>query len=37
VPYDVVRAGRVEPTVGAGHGAAPARVAWDCLVRLVRG
>jgi SAM-dependent methyltransferase len=37
VPYDVVRAGRVERTVGDGHGEEPARVAWDCLVRLVRG
>jgi SAM-dependent methyltransferase len=35
--YDVVRAGRVARTVGDGHGEEPARIAWDCLVRLVRG
>jgi len=35
--YDVVRAGRVARTVGEGHGEEPARTAWDCLVRLVRG
>ncbi len=34
--YDVVRAGRVARTVGDGHGEEPTRVAWDCLVRLVR-
>lgn len=34
--FDTLRAGRVERTVGDGHGEEPARVAWDCLVRLVR-
>jgi len=37
--YDVVRAERVARTVPGGddgHGSEPDRVAWDCLVRLVR-
>ncbi len=34
--FDVLRAERVARTVGDGHGEEPARVAWDCLVRLVR-
>ena len=34
--YDVVRAGRIARTVADGHGEAPTRTAWDCLVRLVR-
>jgi SAM-dependent methyltransferase len=33
---EVVRAGRVPRTVEHGHGGAPDRVAWDCLVRVVR-
>ncbi|HEU5035432.1 MAG TPA: class I SAM-dependent methyltransferase [Nocardioides sp.] len=33
---DVVRAERVARQVGDGHGEDPARVAWDCLVRVVR-
>ena len=35
--FEVVRAGRVARRVGEGHGEEPARTAWDCLVRLVRG
>ena len=34
--FEVVRAGRVARTVDDGHGEAPARTAWDCLVRAVR-
>ncbi|HEY1117596.1 MAG TPA: class I SAM-dependent methyltransferase [Acidimicrobiales bacterium] len=34
--FDTLRAERVARTVGDGHGEEPARVAWDCLVRLVR-
>lgn len=34
--YDVLRAERVARPVADGHGEEPARVAWDCLVRVVR-
>ena len=34
--FDTLVAERVARTVGDGHGEEPARVAWDCLVRLVR-
>ncbi len=34
--FETLRAERVPRTVGDGHGEEPARVAWDCLVRLVR-
>jgi SAM-dependent methyltransferase len=34
--FETLRAGRVPREVGDGHGEEPARVAWDCLVRLVR-
>lgn len=34
--FEVVRADRVARTVEPEHGGAPDRVAWDCLVRLVR-
>ena len=33
---EILRAERVARPVGDGHGEEPARVAWDCLVRLVR-
>jgi SAM-dependent methyltransferase len=34
--FDVIRAERVSRSVEAGHGGDAGRVAWDCLVRLVR-
>ena len=34
--FETLRAERVARRVGDGHGEEPARVAWDCLVRLVR-
>ena len=34
--FEVMRAERVPRAVEAGHGGEPDRMAWDCLVRLVR-
>ena len=34
--FEVIRAERVSRAVEAGHRGEPDRVAWDCLVRLVR-
>ncbi len=36
LPHEVVRAGRVAREVEPGHGDAPGRTAWDCVVRISR-